>query len=65
VKVWVYRGDILPDQRRMMKEMPAPEPFMPRQGGRPGGRMDDRPRRDGDRRGGRDRRGRGPRNAGS
>jgi small subunit ribosomal protein S3 len=68
VKVWIYRGDILPDQRRMMKEMPAPEPFMPRQGGRPGGgRTDDRPRRDGDRRGGGgggrggDRRGRGPR----
>lgn len=68
VKVWIYRGDILPDQRRMMKEMPAPEPFMPRQGGRPGGgRPDDRPRRDGDRRGGGgggrggDRRGRGPR----
>ena len=67
-KVWIYRGDILPDQRRMMKEMPAPEPFMPRQGGRPGGgRSDDRPRRDGDRRGGGgggrggDRRGRGPR----
>jgi small subunit ribosomal protein S3 len=30
VKVWIYRGDILPDQRRMMKEMPAPEPFAPR-----------------------------------
>jgi small subunit ribosomal protein S3 len=44
VKVWLYRGDILPDQRRLMKEMPAPEPFAPRM-----------PRGDGDRpRGGRD-----------
>src|SRR6266404_2915483 len=38
VKVWIYRGDILPDQRRLMKEMPAPESFVPRM-----------PRRDGDR----------------
>jgi len=30
VKAWIYRGDILPDQRRLMKEMPAPEPFAPR-----------------------------------
>jgi small subunit ribosomal protein S3 len=36
VKVWVYRGDILADQRRLMKEMPAPEPFAPRGPGRPG-----------------------------
>jgi small subunit ribosomal protein S3 len=61
VKVWVYRGDILPDQRRLMKEMPAPEPFLPRGpggGGRPDRRRDDdRPRRDRDRR--------RPRNAGS
>jgi small subunit ribosomal protein S3 len=52
VKVWLYRGEILPDQRRMMKEMPAPEPFAPRG-----------PRSDGDRgRGGYggDRGGRGP-----
>jgi len=62
VKVWIYRGDILPDQRRMMKEMPAPEPFMPRGPG--GGRPDRRPdRRDerGGRRGGGDRGRRGPR----
>jgi small subunit ribosomal protein S3 len=38
IKVWIYRGDILPDQRRLMKEMPAPESFVPRM-----------PRRDGDR----------------
>ena len=31
IKVWVYRGEILPDQRRQMKENQAPEPFMPRQ----------------------------------
>jgi small subunit ribosomal protein S3 len=30
IKVWIYRGDILPDQRRQMKEQTAPEPFMPR-----------------------------------
>lgn len=30
VKVWIYRGEILPDQRRMQKEQLAPEPFMPR-----------------------------------
>lgn len=41
VKVWLYRGDILPDQRRAMKENVAPEPFMPRA-----------PRRADDRRGG-------------
>lgn len=41
VKVWIYRGDILPDQRRAMKENVAPEPFMPRA-----------PRRPDDRRGG-------------
>jgi small subunit ribosomal protein S3 len=56
IKVWVYRGDILPDQRRMMKEMPSPEPFMPRmprrdregerppRGGRGGGGGGDRRR---------------------
>jgi small subunit ribosomal protein S3 len=50
VKVWLYRGDILPDQRRAMKENTAPEPFMPRA-----------PRRADDRRGpgGGDRRGGG------
>src|SRR5947207_1145978 len=42
VKTWIYRGDILPDQRRLMKEMPAPEPFAPRG-----------PRRDGEGGGGR------------
>src|SRR5947207_13883527 len=36
VKAWIYRGDILPDQRRLMKEMPAPEPFAPRGPSRPG-----------------------------
>ena len=41
VKAWVYRGDILPDQRRMMKENVQPEPFLPRA-----------PRRADDRRGG-------------
>jgi small subunit ribosomal protein S3 len=41
VKVWLYRGDILPDQRRLMKEQVTPEPFMPRA-----------PRRADDRRGG-------------
>jgi small subunit ribosomal protein S3 len=30
IKCWLYRGDILPDQRRLMKEMPAPESFVPR-----------------------------------
>jgi small subunit ribosomal protein S3 len=30
IKVWIYRGEILPDQRRQMKENTAPEPFMPR-----------------------------------
>jgi small subunit ribosomal protein S3 len=30
VKVWIYRGEILPDQRREMKERMTPEPFMPR-----------------------------------
>jgi small subunit ribosomal protein S3 len=47
-KCWLYRGDILPDQRRMMKENVAPEPFMPRA-----------PRRADDRRGGDGRGGRG------
>jgi small subunit ribosomal protein S3 len=56
VKVWIYRGDILPDQRRMMKEMPAPEPFLPRGGG--GGRPDRRGEDRGGRRGGGDRGGR-------
>lgn len=46
VKVWIYRGDILPDQRRMMKEMPAPEPFLPRQAGRPDRRSEERGRRE-------------------
>jgi small subunit ribosomal protein S3 len=60
VKVWLYRGDILPDQRRLMKEMPAPEPFLPRQPGRPDRRGEDRGgRRD------RDRDRRRPRHAGS
>jgi small subunit ribosomal protein S3 len=58
VKVWIYRGDILPDQRRLMKEMPAPEPFLPRGGGRPDRRGEDRGGR------GRDRGGRRPRHAG-
>jgi len=31
IKVWIYRGDILADQRRAAKENVAPEPFMPRQ----------------------------------
>jgi small subunit ribosomal protein S3 len=48
VKVWIYRGDILPDQRRLMKEMPAPESFVPRM-----------PRRDGERDRGGPRGGRG------
>jgi len=57
VKVWVYRGDILPDQRRLMKEMPSPESFVPRMPRRD--RDGERPRggRGGDRRrggGGRD-----------
>lgn len=30
IKVWLYRGDILPDQRRMMKEGLEPEGFMER-----------------------------------
>jgi small subunit ribosomal protein S3 len=30
IKVWLYRGEILPDQRRQMKENQSPEPFMPR-----------------------------------
>jgi small subunit ribosomal protein S3 len=51
VKVWIYRGDILPDQRRQMKENMVPEPFMPRQPRR----ADDRDRE----RGGGDRGGRG------
>jgi small subunit ribosomal protein S3 len=56
VKVWLYRGDILADQRRLMKEMPAPEPFAPRGG----------PRGDGGRGGygGGDRGGRGDRGGG-
>jgi small subunit ribosomal protein S3 len=41
VKCWLYRGDILPDQRRAMKENVQPEPFLPRA-----------PRRADDRRGG-------------
>lgn len=45
VKSWIYRGDILPDQRRAMKENVQPEPFLPRA-----------PRRADDRRGGGDRR---------
>ncbi len=65
VKVWVYRGEILPDQRRQQKEQMAPEPFMPRQPRRAedrdreragGGRGGDRGDRGGDRGG----RGRGP-----
>jgi small subunit ribosomal protein S3 len=31
VKVWIYRGEILPDQRRQQKESASSEPFMPRQ----------------------------------
>lgn len=46
VKVWIYRGEILPDQRRAMKENVAPEPFMPR----PTRRPDDRRGGDGGRR---------------
>jgi len=30
IKVWIYKGEILPDQRREMKERMSPEPFMPR-----------------------------------
>jgi small subunit ribosomal protein S3 len=30
VKVWIYRGEILPDERRKSKESQSPEPFMPR-----------------------------------
>jgi small subunit ribosomal protein S3 len=30
IKVWIYKGEILPDQRREMKERVSPEPFMPR-----------------------------------
>jgi small subunit ribosomal protein S3 len=48
VKTWIYRGDILPDQRRAMKENVAPEPFLPRA-----------PRRADDRRGGGEARRRG------
>jgi small subunit ribosomal protein S3 len=61
VKVWVYRGDILPDQRRMMKEMPSPETFVPRMPRRD--RDGERPPRGG--RGGGDRRRGGGRHAGS
>ncbi len=31
IKVWIYKGEILPDQRREMKERMAPEPFVTRQ----------------------------------
>ncbi len=48
IKVWIYRGEILPDQRRQMKETMAPEPFM----NRPPRRAEDRDR---------ERRGRGAR----
>lgn len=49
VKTWVYRGDILPDQRRAMKENVQPEPFLPRaprrtDDRRPGGGGDGRRR---------------------
>jgi small subunit ribosomal protein S3 len=66
IKVWVYRGEILPDQRRQMKENQSSEPFMPRQprraedrdrergggGPRGGGGGDRRGGGGGDRRGG-------------
>jgi small subunit ribosomal protein S3 len=61
IKCWLYRGDILPDQRRLMKEMPAPEPFAPRLPRRD--RDGERPPRGG-RGGGGDRR-RGGRHAGA
>jgi len=51
VKVWLYRGEILPDQRRQMKETQSAEPFMPRQPRR----AEDRDRERGDNRGGGDR----------
>ena len=47
VKVWIYRGEILPDQRRQMKEQMAPEPFMPRQPRRAEDRDRERGRRGG------------------
>lgn len=31
VKVWIYKGEILPDQRRQAKESQSAEPFMSRQ----------------------------------
>lgn len=52
VKVWIYRGDILPDQRRLMKEGLEPEPFMPRLPRRAEERRGERRRRE-RRRGGR------------
>ncbi|MBI3912287.1 MAG: 30S ribosomal protein S3 [Armatimonadetes bacterium] len=52
VKVWIYRGDILPDQRRLMKEGMEPEPFMPRLPRRTEERRGERRRRE-RRRGGR------------
>lgn len=47
IKVWIYRGEILPDQRRQMKDQ-APEPIIPRQPRR----AEDRDRERAERRGG-------------
>ena len=55
IKVWIYKGEILPDQRRQMKESQSAEPFMPRQPRRAEDRDRERGERGGDRggRGGR------------
>jgi small subunit ribosomal protein S3 len=49
IKVWIYKGEILPDQRRQMKETQSAEPFMPRQPRRAEDRDRERGERSGDR----------------
>lgn len=61
IKVWLYKGEILPDQRRASKENNAPEPFMPRAPRRAEDRDRERSARSG---GGGDRGGRGGRGGG-
>jgi len=58
VKVWIYRGEILPDQRRAQKESAAAEPFMPRQPRRAEDRDRERSQRSAERRATTERRGR-------
>jgi small subunit ribosomal protein S3 len=52
VKVWIYRGEILPDQRRQQKESASAEPFMPRQPRRAEDRDRERSQRSAERRSG-------------